>query len=82
MEGGRKRGRPRKRWLDDAEYGLQQLGARNWRLRTRDRVEVEDCSEGNQGPTGGGDDCVTSQNMLDSLSSIQFVALMVQISWG
>jgi hypothetical protein len=26
MEGGRKMGRPRKRWLDDAEHGLQKLG--------------------------------------------------------
>jgi hypothetical protein len=39
MEGGRKGGRPRKRWLDDAEHDLQQLGVRNWRLKMWDRVE-------------------------------------------
>jgi hypothetical protein len=39
MEGGRKPGRPRKRWLDDAEHELQQLGVRNWRLKARDRVD-------------------------------------------
>jgi hypothetical protein len=39
MEGGRRRGRLRKRWLDEAEHDLQQLGVRNWRLMARDRVE-------------------------------------------
>jgi hypothetical protein len=39
MEEGRKRGKPRKRYLDDAERDLQQLGVRNWRLKARDRVE-------------------------------------------
>jgi hypothetical protein len=39
MEGGRKRRRPRKRWLDGAEHNLQQLGVRNWRLKARDRME-------------------------------------------
>jgi hypothetical protein len=39
MEEGRKRGKPRKRCLDDAERDLQQLGVRNWRLKARDRVE-------------------------------------------
>jgi hypothetical protein len=39
MEGGRKRGRPRKRWLDKAEHDLQQLGVKNWRLKARNRVE-------------------------------------------
>jgi hypothetical protein len=38
MERGRKRRRPRKRWLDDDD-DLQQLGVRNWRLKARDRVE-------------------------------------------
>jgi hypothetical protein len=37
MERGRKR--PRKRWLDDAEHDLRQLGVRNWRFKARDRVE-------------------------------------------
>jgi hypothetical protein len=39
MEGGRRRGRPRKKWLDYVEHDLQQLGVRNWRLKARDRVE-------------------------------------------
>jgi hypothetical protein len=39
MEGGRKRGRPRKRWLDDAEHDLQQLGVGKWRLKEWDRLE-------------------------------------------
>jgi hypothetical protein len=39
MGGGRRRERPRKRWLDDVEHDLQQLGIGNWRLKTRDRVE-------------------------------------------
>jgi hypothetical protein len=49
MEGGRKRGRLRKRWLEDAERDLQQLGVRNWRLKAWSGVE--DCSEGSQGQT-------------------------------
>jgi hypothetical protein len=39
MKGGRRRGRPRKQWLDYVEHDLQQLGVRNWRLKARDRVE-------------------------------------------
>jgi hypothetical protein len=39
MGGGRKRGRRRKQWVDDAEHDLQQLGVRNWRLKARDRGE-------------------------------------------
>jgi hypothetical protein len=36
MEGGRKRGRQRRRLLEDAEHDLQQLGVR---LKARDRRE-------------------------------------------
>jgi hypothetical protein len=39
MECGRRRGRPRKRWLDDVEYGVKSLGIRNWRLKARNRLE-------------------------------------------
>jgi hypothetical protein len=39
MGGGRRRETPRKRWLDDVEHDLQQLGIGNWRLKTRDKVE-------------------------------------------
>jgi hypothetical protein len=45
MEGGRKRGRSRKRWLDDAERDLQHLGVINWRLKVWDinwRLKVWD----------------------------------------
>jgi hypothetical protein len=34
-EGGRRRVRPRKRWLDDVEYDIKSLGIRNWRLKAR-----------------------------------------------
>jgi hypothetical protein len=39
MEGGRRRGRPRKRWLDDVERDVNSLGIRNWRLRARNKLE-------------------------------------------
>jgi putative SOS response-associated peptidase YedK len=38
IRGRKKKRKTRKRWLDDAEHDLQQLGVRNWRLKARDRV--------------------------------------------
>jgi hypothetical protein len=37
MEGDRKRGRPKKRWINDVEQDLRKLGIRNWRSRAGDR---------------------------------------------
>jgi hypothetical protein len=39
IRGRKKKRKTRKRWLDDAEHDLQQLGVRNCRLKARDRVE-------------------------------------------
>jgi hypothetical protein len=36
MEGGRKRGRPKKRWINDVEQDLRKLGISNWRSRAVD----------------------------------------------
>jgi hypothetical protein len=38
VEDGRRRGRPRKRWLDDVECNTRSLGIRNWRLKARNRI--------------------------------------------
>jgi hypothetical protein len=39
MEGDRKRGRPKKRWINDVEQDLRKLGLRNWRSRAGDRQQ-------------------------------------------
>jgi hypothetical protein len=39
IEGGRRRGHPRKRWLDDVKCDIKSLGIRNWRLKARNRLE-------------------------------------------
>jgi hypothetical protein len=36
-EGGRGVGRPKLRWLDDAEADIKTLGIRKWRLKAQDR---------------------------------------------
>ena len=36
---GRRRGRPRKRWVDDLENDLRSLGIRNWKAKAGNRNE-------------------------------------------
>ena len=42
LEGTRIRGRPRKRWKQEVERGLQVLGVRRWRELVADRKKWKD----------------------------------------
>ena len=42
LEGTRRRGRPRKRWKEEEERGLQVLGVRRWRELVADRKKWKD----------------------------------------
>ena len=42
LEGTRRRGRPRKRWKEEAERELQVLGVRRWRELVADRKKWKD----------------------------------------
>jgi len=42
MEGTRRKGRPRKRWREEAERDLQVLGVRRWRELVADRKKWKD----------------------------------------
>ena len=47
LEGTRRRGRPRKRWKEEAERDLQVLGVRRWRELVADEEKMEGhCSTG------------------------------------
>ena len=39
IDSGRRRGRARKRWIDDLESDLRSLGIRNWKAKERNRNE-------------------------------------------
>jgi hypothetical protein len=39
MNGTKRKGRQRKRWIDDVEQDLRTMGVRGWRTRARDRQE-------------------------------------------
>ena len=42
LEGARRRGRPRKRWKEEAERDLQMLGVRRWRELVADKKKWKD----------------------------------------
>jgi len=42
LEGTRRRGRPRKRWKEEAERDLQELGLRRWRELVTDTKKWKD----------------------------------------
>ena len=42
LEGTRRKGRPRKRWKEEVERDLQELGVRRWRALVADRKKWKD----------------------------------------
>ena len=48
MKGSRRRGRPRRRWMNDVQEDIASLGVSNWKVMASDSV-VEDCCERSQG---------------------------------
>jgi hypothetical protein len=43
--GRRIRGRPRKRWIEDAEKDIQRMGIRGWRKLCKEKTEWERITE-------------------------------------
>jgi len=43
--GRRIRGRPRKRWIEDAEEDIQTMGIRGWRKLSKERTEWKKITE-------------------------------------
>jgi len=43
--GGRIRGRPRKRWIEDVEEDIQTMGIRSWRKLSKERTELKEITE-------------------------------------
>jgi len=43
--GRRKRGRPRKRWIEDIEEDIQTMGIRRWRKLYKERAEWKKITE-------------------------------------
>jgi hypothetical protein len=39
MHGTKRKGRRRKRWIDEVQQDLRTMGVRGWRTRARDRQE-------------------------------------------
>jgi hypothetical protein len=39
MHGTKRKGSPKKRWIDDVEHDLRTMGERGWRTRARRRQE-------------------------------------------
>src|SRR5436190_23604898 len=39
QDGKKKRGRPKKRWLDEVEKDLEKLGIKNWKTKARNKKE-------------------------------------------
>jgi hypothetical protein len=42
LEGTRRRGRPRKRWIEEIEGDLQAMGVKKWRTMAKNRKKWKD----------------------------------------